>query len=52
VSVLRESGLLTSRRIGGAVLHTVTGLGTDLLGNGRPTCGIRPRPKTVVRVDR
>jgi DNA-binding transcriptional ArsR family regulator len=52
VSVLRESGLLTSRRIGGAVLHTVTGLGTDLLGKGRPTCGIRPRPKTVVRVDR
>ncbi|MEU6806168.1 winged helix-turn-helix domain-containing protein [Streptomyces neyagawaensis] len=51
VSVLRESGLLTSRRIGGAVLHTATGLGTDLLGNG-PTCGFRPRPKAVVRVDR
>ncbi|UUU32420.1 helix-turn-helix domain-containing protein [Streptomyces sp. CA-210063] len=47
VAVLRESGLLTSRRIGGAVLHTLTGLGADLLEGGL-TCGIRPRSKAVV----
>ncbi|WP_256965555.1 helix-turn-helix domain-containing protein [Streptomyces griseiscabiei] len=34
VAVLRESGLLTSRRIGGAVLHTPTTLGLDLLQDG------------------
>ncbi|WP_319058002.1 helix-turn-helix domain-containing protein [Streptomyces europaeiscabiei] len=51
VAVLRESGLLTSRRIGGTVLHTVTGLGADLLGGG-VTCGIRPRSKAVVRSGR
>ncbi|GAA0485069.1 ArsR/SmtB family transcription factor [Streptomyces stramineus] len=35
VSVLREAGLIVTRRTGGAVLHTLTPLGSDLL-NGRP----------------
>ncbi|MEE1832217.1 ArsR/SmtB family transcription factor [Streptomyces sp. SP17KL33] len=51
VAVLRESGLLTSRRIGGAVLHTVTALGVDLLEGGT-TCGIRPRARTLTRAER
>ncbi|SFN41860.1 Helix-turn-helix domain-containing protein [Streptomyces sp. cf124] len=51
VAVLRESGLLTSRRIGGAVLHTVTVLGADLLEGGT-TCGIRPPSKAVARAER
>ncbi|MDX3643176.1 helix-turn-helix domain-containing protein [Streptomyces sp. MB09-02B] len=50
VAVLRESGLLTSRRIGGAVLHTVTALGVDLLEGGT-TCGIRPRSKAMARAE-
>ncbi|WP_241845701.1 ArsR/SmtB family transcription factor [Streptomyces sp. CB02261] len=48
VTVLREAGLLTSRRIGGVVLHTVTRLGTDLLEPAM-TSGIRPCSKPVVR---
>ncbi|WP_046774043.1 ArsR/SmtB family transcription factor, partial [Streptomyces scabiei] len=48
VAVLRESGLLTSRRLGGIVLHTLTALGADLLEGG-PACGIRPGSKAVVR---
>ncbi|MEU9292471.1 winged helix-turn-helix domain-containing protein [Streptomyces sp. NPDC048266] len=48
VSVLREAGLLTSRRIGGVVLHTVTRLGADLLEPGM-TSGIRPCSKPLVR---
>ncbi|MDX2807566.1 helix-turn-helix domain-containing protein [Streptomyces scabiei] len=48
VAVLRESGLLTSRRLGGIVLHTLTALGSDLLEGG-PACGIRPGSKAVVR---
>ncbi|MFF9772822.1 ArsR/SmtB family transcription factor [Streptomyces sp. NPDC013978] len=51
VAVLRESGLLTSRRIGGAVLHTVTALGVDLLKGGT-TCGIRPRARALARAER
>ncbi|MFF9034351.1 ArsR/SmtB family transcription factor [Streptomyces sp. NPDC014892] len=51
VAVLRESGLLTSRRIGGAVLHTVTALGVDLLEGGT-TCGIRPRARALARAER
>ncbi|GGY82035.1 ArsR/SmtB family transcription factor [Streptomyces omiyaensis] len=47
VTVLRETGLLTSRRIGGAVLHTVTRLGTDLLEHPA-TSGIRSCSKPVV----
>ncbi|MEW1904554.1 winged helix-turn-helix domain-containing protein [Streptomyces sp. NPDC086147] len=46
VAVLREAGLLTSRRIGGAVLHSVTRLGADLLEHGT-TSGIRPCSKPV-----
>ncbi|MEI5527890.1 helix-turn-helix domain-containing protein [Streptomyces brasiliscabiei] len=48
VAVLRESGLLTSRRIGGAVLHTPTTLGLDLLEGG-PACGILPPSKAGAR---
>ena len=33
-TVLRGAGLITSRRQGGAVLHTLTPLGTDLLNAG------------------
>ncbi|GAA3903281.1 winged helix-turn-helix domain-containing protein [Streptomyces gulbargensis] len=47
VTVLREAGLLSSRRIGGAVLHTLTRLGADLLDHGT-TSGIRPSSKPVV----
>ena len=34
-TVLRDAGLLRSRRIGGAVVHTISALGTDLLADGR-----------------
>ncbi|MFG3497979.1 ArsR/SmtB family transcription factor [Streptomyces sp. NPDC047928] len=40
-SVLRESGLITTRRIGNCALHTVTPLGRALLG-GRLRDGERP----------
>ncbi|MER8185312.1 winged helix-turn-helix domain-containing protein [Kitasatospora sp. NPDC094015] len=35
-AVLRDANLITTRRRGGAVLHTLTPLGTDLLHRGGP----------------
>ncbi|MFI9722798.1 ArsR/SmtB family transcription factor [Streptomyces sp. NPDC052396] len=36
VSVLRDAGLLVTRRVGGAAHHTLTPLGVDLLGGRAP----------------
>ncbi|RSS36605.1 helix-turn-helix transcriptional regulator, partial [Streptomyces sp. WAC08241] len=44
-AVLRETGLITTRRLGSSVLHTVTPLGTALLG-GQP---LDVLPFTAVR---
>ncbi len=43
--MLRETGLITTRRLGSSVLHTVTPLGTALLG-GQP---LDVLPFTAVR---
>jgi hypothetical protein len=37
--VLRDAGLITTRRHGSAVLHTLTPLGADLLAGGLPGSG-------------
>jgi hypothetical protein len=44
-TVLREAGLIATRRVGGAVLHTVTPLGVQLLnGRGSPSGPDTARP--------
>ncbi|MGW1884371.1 helix-turn-helix domain-containing protein [Streptomyces sp. NPDC001970] len=49
-AVLREAGLIASRRLGGAVLHTLTPMGAELLG-GPPISRIGPLSKGVVHAD-
>ncbi|MGW2634206.1 ArsR/SmtB family transcription factor [Streptomyces chattanoogensis] len=46
--VLREAGLIVSRRMGGSVHHTLTPLGADLLGGGpmAPAAGAVPAHDT------
>ncbi|MFD7441391.1 hypothetical protein [Streptomyces sp. NPDC059909] len=49
-AVLREAGLSGSRRLGGAVLHTLTPMGAELLG-GPPAGRAGAPPRCAVHAE-